>query len=43
MRKIGRPERLIAYDTERAIKARAACAPAPAFRLFRLARSSIFR
>jgi cytochrome c oxidase accessory protein FixG len=35
MRKVGRPERLIAYDTEVAIKARAAGQPAPAFRAVR--------
>jgi cytochrome c oxidase accessory protein FixG len=35
MRKIGRPERLIAYDTERAITARAAGKPAPKLRLIR--------
>ncbi len=35
MRKIGRPERLIAYDTEIAIKARAAGQPAPRPKLLR--------
>jgi cytochrome c oxidase accessory protein FixG len=35
MRKIGRPERLIAYDTDAAIAARASGKPAPRFRLVR--------
>jgi cytochrome c oxidase accessory protein FixG len=35
MRKIGRPERLIAYDTELAITARATGKPAPRFRFVR--------
>jgi cytochrome c oxidase accessory protein FixG len=35
MRKIGRPERLIGYDTDKAIRARAACETAPKFQPFR--------
>jgi cytochrome c oxidase accessory protein FixG len=41
MRKVGRPERLIAYDTDRAIKARGAGQPVPKFRLVR-ARTAIY-